>query len=52
MGGEPGNLGKARGSYKLETHSTYPYALGPVEFSKEAIEETEYTWYFVYLGLN
>lgn len=38
MGGEPGNLGKARGSYKLETYSSEPFAMGPVECSVEATE--------------
>lgn len=32
MGGEPSNMGKARGSYKLETNECSPYARGPVEY--------------------
>lgn len=40
MGGEPGNLGKARGSYKLETHASSPYAMGHVEFSEEVTEKS------------
>lgn len=43
MGGEPGNQGKARGSYKLETHSTNPFAMGFLEFSEEATECTAFT---------
>ncbi|XP_063695876.1 phospholipase A1-like isoform X2 [Culicoides brevitarsis] len=43
MGGEPGNLGKARGSYKLETHATYPYAMGPLEYSEEVTEQTRFS---------
>lgn len=41
MGGDPGNQGKARGSYKLETNSVYPYAMGNIEFPKDAMELSE-----------
>uniref|UniRef100_A0A336LD43 CSON003614 protein n=1 Tax=Culicoides sonorensis TaxID=179676 RepID=A0A336LD43_CULSO len=43
MGGEPSNQGKARGSYKLETHASSPFAMGPIEYSKEVSEHSPLT---------